>query len=132
MALSKGDDERIELDEPLTLVEPSRLRGVYESQGSARALGYVLIVASPVLGLLTLATSGREAAYSTSSRGDDSDDKVAAGVCIGGGILGGMLMTLISDRASITVTPMAPDPSARASSAFDRIAPARVGLAYSF
>jgi len=125
-----GDGERIEVDDPVTVAGPSELRGTIKSNATLRGFGVALILIGPALGVLTIAQTGSHGEQSSSGESGSQEGAVMGGLFIGGGLVGGFALVSLSDKATITLSPVVPASSTGA--ALERAPGATLGLGYAF
>jgi hypothetical protein len=133
MAISQGSGEPRPVSEPVVLTGPSTLQGSVASGTGLRLLGVAIMIGGVVGGIVLLASASTTHQECTSF-GDciESHDldtgRATAGAAVGtAGILTGLLMlTLVKDKAAITISPGTPASVARARPGDDASA---VGLA---
>lgn len=107
-AVSVDGKEPVGSDERVSLTRSSVLSGAYVSRQGIRTAGYAMMVGGPALGgFLWLPHIGAdEDSMSETARDERRITKYAAIGVAAAGFLGGMIMTVISDRSQVVVEPM--------------------------
>jgi len=133
--LSVQGKEPTGTDTQISLTYPSVVRGSYVSNANVRMIGYGLIVGGPLLGgFLWLPHATQDVGPSDGAQDERRVTKYAAIGIATAGLIGGMVMTVIPDRALIRIVPMSRtgDVSWSSERAFDAMLPTGLEASYQF
>lgn len=132
LAVSVPGKEPTGTDATVSLTYPSVVRGTYVSNANVRMVGYGLMVGGPLLGgFLWLPHATQDEGPSEGAQDERRITKYAAlGIGIAG-FLGGMVMTIIPDRALIRIVPMSGN-VASSERGFDSMLPTGLEASYQF
>jgi hypothetical protein len=114
LAMSREGGTVVEAQHPVLLKGPSLISTTYTDRSGERAFGYVLAIASIVVGSGMMATSRKTALdcsgpanTCSSSTATDGGMLVGGIVVFGGGLLAGSYIANLHDLVSFAVTPLA-------------------------